>query len=237
MKIKLIALATLTLAIGLSSANAVSYSNDFSDPSSKSDFTFYGVRPSDWTVTGGALIDGGSNVYTGPSFAILNSLSGLTKFVLEVDVQVASSNRGSDFGHTGVVWGFQNTNLFNIAYLRTHSNHFTAWDAPYNGEITKSVPGAVNGQYYHLRLDVDHDAKKMSVTVDGNTLTLTGAQYDTYSGSEPGKIGLMSWGENVSYDNLRITSPVPDSSMSIFASLAIISGLISVRRFTSRKRR
>jgi len=242
--------ALSTVLLLSASAGAASYFNDFSS-GDLSDFTFEGLETANWSV----VVDGrlhsdedstpGAHVPTtsgGPGVALVNGFSDLDYFKIEARISVDGDgglvNGSGDFGHVGFVWGFTDFENLSMTYLRTHSNHVTAWSRTNSlfssGEVNTGVPSTVNGVEHDFAIEVDHSSKTMNMWYDGGLInTITGAQFDIVSPRSSGGLGVITWGEDVTYDNLRITtrsSSVPDSGTSAALLALGLACLVSVRR-------
>jgi len=65
-----------------------------------------------------------------------------------------------------------------------------------------SFPGAINDVVYHMKIDVNFDAQVMSLTIDNQSTTFTGVDFQEININSGGSIGLITWGERVGYDNV-----------------------------------
>ncbi len=242
-------LAITTALLLTASANAASYFNDFNS-GDLSDFTFAGLETTNW----GVVVDGrlhsdefstpGTHVPspTGPGVALVNGFSNLDYFKIEAKISVDGDNglvnNSNDFGHVGFVWGFTDFTNMSMTYLRTHSNHVTAWSRTNSllssGEVITNVDPTINGDEHDFAIEVDHTAKTMNMWYDGGLIrTITGAQFDIVSPRSSGGLGVITWGEDVTYDNLRITTRstgVPDSGATAALLALGLIGLASIRR-------
>lgn len=189
------------------------FQDDFSD-NNAAGWTFVGVNSSPllWDASTGKLQSATTqtNYIGSPGFALIDGVTTPDHFSLEADVQVVGPvpGRGADFGHVGFVWGYQDFSNFNINYLRTHSNHVTSWSRIALSERILGLPfNAVNapdlsGVSYHLKIEVNYSTREMTVSLDNETITFTGSNFDAVNRSTSGGIGMITWGERVSYDNV-----------------------------------
>lgn len=224
--------AACCLLLGAGAQAAPLFSDNFNDGDAAG-WSFYGLNPGNWSVSGGVLQHGGG--YTGqPAYALIDGVTTPTHFSLEADVRVASSIHGADWGHVGLIWGVNTiTGDFNTSYLRTHSDHVTSWSRPSSpgGERFLVTPGATNGMVYHLAVDVNYLAQQMTVSMGGWSTTFSGADFALLNQNAGGGIGLISWSDNVTYDNVVLTAlpvPEPETWALLFAGLGLIG--FAVRR-------
>ncbi len=137
----------------------------------------------------------------------------------------------------GFVWGVQDpaslSSDFNNQYLRTHRDEVTTWSTNGGGEQIFGVDPTTNGGIYHLSLEVDFSGKSLTSVFDGNgdltTQTYTGATFDLIVRHSGGGIGVLNWGEEVSYDNVVLESfdtpgvPEPSSIALLMAGLGLLA--------------
>lgn len=223
---KKIILTTLLLAsLSTNVFPAVIYQDNYNDGAS-SNLTFAGSA--NWSENSGQLKSVGGG---GTSVALFDGIITPEVFKLEADVQLLSSG---DYGHVGLVWGYNNLSDFNTSYLRTHWDHVTSWSYPRgsNPERILATPGIINQVSYHLSLEIDSIIKEMTISLDGFSTTFTGADFDILNQNSGGSIGLLSWGQNASFDNVVLTTPVPEPS--VFALMSL--GLAALG-FTARRRK
>lgn len=230
----------LAVAMAAQAQAAVVFQDDFAG-NSAGNFTLSGPNSGTWAAADGklqsALAQTSHNPST-PGFAAINGISTSQHFKIEGDVQVvgATPGQGSDWGHVGFFWGKSDAATYSVGYLRTHLNHVTAWKSPYLGElITPLGINAVNaadihGASYHLAIEVDYLLQTMTVSLDGASQTFGPAHFGTANlpGGVGGALGVISWGEHVSYDNVRVTDfdasavPEPGSLALIVPALALL---------------
>jgi hypothetical protein len=110
----------------------------------------------------------------------------------------------------------------------------TSWSRPYLGDAERllATPGTTNGFTYHLAVDVDYFAQVMKVTLGGNTTTFSGADFLLLNQNAGGGIGLISWSDNVTYDNVVLNAypvPEPESWALLLAGLGLL-GFAARRR-------
>jgi len=220
----------LLLSLGLASgAQAAVVFQDSFGANSDANWSFSGQNSGTWAAADNKLQTSTSATDhnpTVPGFAAINGLATSTHFKIEADVQIIGTAPGKpalNFGHVGVFWGYQDANTYSTGYLRTHYNEVTAWESPYAGEVLTPLgfdavnAANVNGVSYHLSFEVDYLNQTMTVKLDGVTATYTGANFAmaNSAGGVGGQLGVISWGERASYDNVVVTDytvadPVPE---------------------------
>lgn len=221
----------LALALLAAPASAAPlFSDDFQDGNAAG-WSFYGINAGNWTVSGGVLQHGGG--YTGePAYALIDGIVTPAHFVFVADVRVVSNRYGdSDWGHVGLIWGADTTTgNFNTSYLRTHWDQVTSWSKPYTGEHILSTPGIGNGITYHLAVEVNSPAQTMTVTLGSWSTTFTGAAFAYLNQNTGGGIGLISWSDEVTYDNVVLHAvPEPASWALMLAGLGLLCAAVRGR--------
>lgn len=246
MKLKRITVVLFTSIVSSLSAMGVSYSNDFSS-TDLSDFTFLGWETGNWGVHSGRLhsdetstpgvhvpLSGGS-----PGVGLVNGFANYDYFKIEARISVDGAggivNGSGDFGHVGFVWGFNDFTDYSMTYLRPHSNHVTAWSK--TGAATEYIAGVAsttNGVEHDLALEVDNGSKTLKLWYDSVLInTIVGPQFDEVNPHKSGGLGLITWGEDVTYDNLSISARnygVPDSGPTVLLLVLGLFSLVGVRR-------
>lgn len=225
-------LALLVAGWDVNAAAATLFQDNFEDGNTTG-WSFVGSNQGNWNASGGVLHHGGG-YDSKQAIALINGITTPSIFTLEADVSVQSNRYGwPDWGHVGLAWGVTPgaTLGFNTSYLRTHEDRVTNWSMPYasGGERFLNTPGTVNEPTYHLRVDVDSIARSMTVALDGWQTTFTGADFDLINQNSGGGIGLMSWSDNVTFDNIQVSTPVPlPGAFWLFGSG--IAGISAIRR-------
>ena len=90
----------------------------------------------------------------------------------------------------------------------------------------------LDGQSYQLTIEVNYLIKQMTVTLDGQSSVFSNSAFDAINRNSGGSIGLITWGERVSYDNVIVqdfTIVSEPGTLSIMVT-AFIGILISIRR-------
>lgn len=223
----------------------VVFQDDFST-NSVANWSFYGFADP-WVAADGKLQSALSQTLhhpAGPSFATINGVATSQHFKIEGDVQVVgpvpnASGNPMDWGHVGFFWGKTGAADFSTGYLRTHTDHVTAWKSEFSGEVitlagssTSNAPD-INGSSYHLSFEVDYQAQTMIVGIGSVFATYSGAAFANANsnGGIGGGLGVISWGERVSYDNVVVTdfmAPVPEPET--YAMMAMGLGLLGLVR-------
>ncbi|NUM35310.1 MAG: hypothetical protein HUU50_12240 [Candidatus Brocadiae bacterium] len=174
-------------------------------------WTGYGTAPSQWQANSNLLKYNGGSYVGSISFAAIDSLLTPTNFTMEADFMITSSD---SYGHIGFFWGYQSTNTFNTAYVRTHSDHITHWSYVNGSQSAESYLYATanNGVWYHMKISVDYTTKTMITQFGSTTQTFTGSTFDSINRNSGGKMGVLTWGEVGYFDNIVVTSTVPEAS-------------------------
>ncbi len=238
----------LILSMPLHATAAIVFSDNFDDGNTTG-WSFFGTDSGSWFVPlDKKLHHAAPGGYTGePDLAIIDGVTTPDQFILEADVSVVSSINGDDWGHVGFVWGVNDLSYpfdkLNASYLRTHSDHVTSWSwvtgTPAEGELFTPTPGATNGLTYHLSVDVDYVAKAMTVTMGTFTETFTGADFDLVNKNTGGGLGLISWKDAITFDNVLLSTPdsVPEPSLGLLLGISLIGlvGAGAVRKIKQKK--
>ena len=238
----------LAAAVAAQAQAVVVFQDDFAG-NSMANISVSGPNSGTWAAADGKLrsaLTQTSHNPTTPGFAAINGLSTSQHFKLEGDVQVvgATPGQGGDWGHVGFFWGKRDAATYSTAYLRTHLNHVTAWQSPYTAELITPIgfnavnAADVNGASYHLAIEVNYLLQSMTISLDGVSQTFGPAQFGTANalGGVGGALGVVSWGEHVSYDNLQLTDfsagavPEPASLALMLPALALLGLQLRRRR-------
>ena len=229
-------LLVIPVAVSNVDAGVVLFQDDFNDGNANG-WNFVGNDAGEWGVLSGALNSSTGNDDLHDANAGLAYIDGIMApdhFVFEADVRVIRSANGyADFGHVGFAWGFDGstytypTSSIVFTYLRTHLDQTTTFSqVPSSPERLITGLSATWNVTYHLRIEVDHLSKFMQVSFDNVSTTFTASEYDDHVKHSGGNIGLVNWGEEVSYDNVRLidqgASVVPEpSSLAIFGLMGL----------------
>ncbi len=237
----------LILSMPLHATAAIVFSDNFNDGNTTG-WTFYGTNSGSWSVPDGRLHHVAPAGYTGVSeLAIIDGVTTPDQFTLEADISVVSSINGSDWGHVGFAWGVTDLSepfdSLNTSYLRTHQDLVTNWSVLNGsslGEQFLNTSGTTtNGVTYHLSVDVDYLVKSMTVTMDTFTTTFTGTDFDKINQNTGGGIGLISWKDHITFDNVLLSTPnpVPEPSLGLLLGISLIGlvGAGAVRKIKRRK--
>lgn len=238
-------LLLLAAALAGSAQAAVVFQDNFSG-NSTANWSFSGPGASNWAAAGGKLQTATTQTtHAGViGFATLNGYTTSSHFKLEADLQAVGPDpiRGSDFGHVGFFWGYTSSNDFTTSYLRVHSNQVTVWQNPWSSEEllslginTVNAATDLTGASYHLSLDVNYATQTLTMTLDTASRTLTGSAFTSTvaPGGVGGNLGMITWGERVSYDNVVLTdytvADVPEPAMPALLAMGV-AALLRRRR-------
>ena len=192
----------------ISSATS-SFEDDFDD-GDMAGWTFDGINPGPWSAVSGEMQSASTQTdhvpvnLGGPGAALISGVVTPDRFSLEADVRVIGDvpGFGSDWGHVGFVWGWKDSSNFNTSYIRMHRDEVTSFGTPGGAENFLNVPGLINDTVYHMKIEVDVLAQVMTLTLDSESVTFTGANFQNIYINSGGSIGLITWGERVGYDNV-----------------------------------
>ena len=206
----------LILSIPLQATETVIFSDDFNDGNAVG-WTFHGTESATWSVSGGRLHHNTPSGYDNiAQLALMDGTTTPDQFTLEADISVVVGVSGSDFGHVGFAWGVTDLiepfESWNTSYLRTHEDRVTNWSLLNGSSLVEeflNTPGATNNITYHLNVDVDYLAKAMTVTMDANSITFTGTDFDKINQNTGGGIGLVSFNDHITFDNVLLSIPEP----------------------------
>jgi len=234
----------LYLLILLSPMNAMAatiFADDFADGNTTG-LTFYGSNSSSWSAASGQLIHNAPLGYDGtPEFALFNGITTPDRFTLAADASIISSINGSDWGHIGFAWGVNDLSQpfqsFNTSYLRSHQDRVTNWSTV-NGSVAAerylNTPSATNSLTYRFSIEVDYLARIMTTSFAGFSTTFSGADFDVINQNTGGGIGLISWNDNITFDNVVLstpsTVPVPAAFWLFGSGLLGLIGMMRGRR-------
>jgi hypothetical protein len=234
-------LATLTIGFGTpSQASMIIFQDDFSD-NDLSNWSFTSGQT--WSVVGGALQT--NRVAAGFEFASMVGISTPEQFRLEVDVKNLSgaSNKPSDQGHGGAFW--DQSSGENKTYVRTHNNELNLYAIPGVGETHDPIV-ADNGDTIRYILDVDYFTQQLDITAEviagnasniGNSahISLSGSAFDArvLNPNSGGGIGLLTWGDSVSFDNVTLYAVPEPLSLTLFAAGLVGMGIVRRRKQTA----
>ena len=202
----LLLLATIYPAI----SSAANFEDNFND-GDMAGWSFSGINPGPWSAASGEMQSASTqtahvgNAPDSPGAALITGMVTPHRFSLEADIRVIGDVPGQapgDWGHVGFVWGWTDPTTFNTSYVRTHMDHVTSFGKPGGAENILMVPGALNDVVYHMKLEVDSYSEEISLMVDGESITFSGADYQEINVNSGGSIGLITWGERVGYDNV-----------------------------------
>jgi PEP-CTERM motif len=229
-------------------AGAVVVFQDGVNTNSSSPYAFIGQNTAGWVAADQKLQStlNASALHnpSAPGFAVINGVATSQHFRIEADIQVIgqSASRSEEFGHVGFFWGQQDLDHYSIGYLRTHADHVTAWQSPYSTELITHLgfdahnAVDVDGQRYHLAFEVDYQTSTLIVSLDGVSKTFGSTDFGAANtaGGVGGALGLISWGERVSYDNITVTdftaSSVPEPGTAALLLPAMAALGIALRR-------
>lgn len=244
---------TLVLAASLTSLGSahavVTYQNDFNG-NSMAGLSLSGENVLNWAAADGKLqssLTATSHNPSGPGFAAIGGVTTSSHFRIEGDVQVVGDvpGRGPDFGHVGFFWGYQDASHYSIGYLRTHADHVTAWQSPYTSELllplpinATNAPSATAGPSYHLAYEVDYLTQQLTISLDGQSIVYGPSSFGTANSlaGVGGTLGMISWGEHVTYDNVKVTDftatsvPEPSEWLLLTVGLGVVGRLGARRR-------
>lgn len=235
--------AATLLALAAPARAGVVFQDGF-DTNSTSGWTFSGPNSAAWTAAGQKLqsttVSGTAHNPVGPGFAAIDGVATSAHFRIEGDVQVVGTVPGratpADFGHVGFFWGATGSD-YSIGYLRMHSDHVTAWRASLGAELITPTgfnttnAADLDGVSYHLAFEVDYLAQWLMVSLDGVSQTFSGADFAlaNLASGIGGQLGVISWGERVSYDNIVVTDfstaavPEPGGLALVLTGLALLA--------------
>lgn len=240
----------LTLSLARSSEGGLIFQDDFSS-GNLDKWEFIGNDADQWGIVNGRLSTsiGSDDSYDGSlGIAVMKGVTTPTYFKVVADVRATKDNYVSGsyfskFGHMGFVWSFDkntysyNTSPFSISYIRAHYNELTTWSAPYTSEKKMGIPSGISrGVFYQYSVEVNYGTKTATYRVNGNLIgQITSSEFDSYIKYSGNNFGLVNWGEEVEYDNVKLydlsSNAVPEpSTLAIGLVFAVGAILFRQRR-------
>jgi len=236
MKKRLFLISCVVFMLGLfePSQAATLFQDDFNDGAIDLAKWAFGFNYADgWYENGGVLGNTGGRSSL-PVYAYFKNITTPLSFILEADVIVISNNYGvPDFGYVGFFWGetFNSWTVErNMTYLDINKNKTISWST--NGQNVYGVDAPLDlSEIYHLSVTVDGTKQFVTISIGDNQKTFTGDAYDNINKNIGYFIGLLSWGDNVCWDNVKLSTldtpavPVPSSLQLFWAVLVGFAGI------------
>lgn len=207
------ALATLSIFVSMPALSSIILFEDDFSSNDLSNWSLSGGSQT-WQIVNGELVT--NRVPSGFRYFAIDGITTPDKFIFSVDVRniAGASNKVSSQGHGGIFWDQTSLAIDNKTYIRTHSDHLNLVNVG-SGEAHAPII-ANNGDTIRYTLDVDYLARELLINAtliagpnQGNStqLSFVGNNFDSYVRSfGAGELGLLTWGDAVAFDNVRITT-------------------------------
>lgn len=207
------AFATLSIFVSMPALSSIILFEDDFSSNDLSNWSLSGGSQT-WQVINGELVT--NRVPSGFRYFGINGITTPDKFVFSVDVRniAGASNKVSSQGHGGIFWDQTSLGIDNKTYIRTHSDHLNL--VSIGAGETHAPIVADNGDTIRYTLDVDYLARELLINAtliaganQGNAtqISYVGNDFDTYVRSfGAGELGLLTWGDAVAFDNVKITT-------------------------------
>jgi len=165
-----------------------------------------------------------------PVFAYFKGITTPKSFTLQADVLVKHDYFGNtDRGYIGFFWGQLQQN-WNMTYLDLQNDKITSWST--NGTGLYNTNYQLVNWWYHLSVTVDDVQNIIKINLGNDSNIFSGDEYYNINKNLGGSIGLLSWGDDVVWDNVKLTIPdvtppvpVPSTLLLFISGLAWLSGI------------